>query len=475
MMAAQSGNPTTVAELLSHKAKVNDTDVDSASALTFAARNGFVEVGKLLIGAGAKIDSPDSAKETPLMAAAKNGRPEFAKLLIEHGAKVNAKDKYGRTPLILAGSYGDYPEVVKTLLDAKADSRAKDPKGHTAGDLASMHGYSESAKLLGKPVSIAVRSTKQAAVASLKLLQASMTAFNRGAACISCHQEGLGRMVTASARNHGLAVDEALNKAQLMRIRGALGFLEPLHQQALKSGEAMKQVPLIEINEVTTGDSWLLAGMAAQGDAPNGGTAAMASVLARQQMPDGAWSFALPRVPMQSSFLTFTALSIRSLNTYAPKANAAETIDRIGKAKAWLLKAEAKTSDDLAFKLLGLKWAGASADERKQAIQDLEAAQQPDGGWAQVPGMHSDAYATGQALYALKVGGAVTTSEPLYRKGVQFLLRTQDSDGSWFVNKRAIPANNYFDAGFPHGESQFASFNGTAWGTLALLETLPSK
>ena len=28
---------------------------------------------------------------------------------------------------------------------------------------------------------------------------------------------------------------------------------------------------------------------------------------------------------------------------------------------------------------------------------------------------------------------------------------------------------DYFDAGFPHGQSQFSSFNGTCWATMALL------
>ena len=52
---------------------------------------------------------------------------------------------------------------------------------------------------------------------------------------------------------------------------------------------------------------------------------------------------------------------------------------------------------------------------------------------------------------------------------MQFLLRTQEEDGSWFVNKRAMPINNYFDAAFPHGQSQYASFNATCWATMALL------
>ena len=72
----------------------------------------------------------------------------------------------------------------------------------------------------------------------------------------------------------------------------------------------------------------------------------------------------------------------------------------------------------------------------------------------------------------LGLAGGLPVTDPVYQRGVQFLLRTQEGDGSWFVNKRAIPVNNYFDAAFPHGESQFASFNGTCWATMALLQTI---
>jgi hypothetical protein len=201
----------------------------------------------------------------------------------------------------------------------------------------------------------------------------------------------------------------------------------------------------------------------------------MALVLARQQNKAGFWSFSLPRVPMQSSFFTFTALSIRSLSTYAPKANKAEIADRIKRAKGWLLNAPAKTSEDRASRLMGLVWSGATKKEMQKAIQAVRADQRPDGGWSQLPNMPSDAYATGQAMYALRLSGGMSARDAAYQRGVQYLVRTQDEDGSWFVNKRAIPANNYFDAGFPHGESQYASFNGTCWATLALLETIEGK
>jgi hypothetical protein len=246
-----------------------------------------------------------------------------------------------------------------------------------------------------------------------------------------------------------------------------------LHEQALKNPEAMKQIPLIEINEVSTMDCWILAGVAAQNQPANESTAAMALVLARQQSPAGCWTFSVPRVPMQSSFFTFTALAVQALETYGPKSHAAEIAERIRRAKQWLLSAKPQDSEDRASRLLALKWARADASDTQQAVADILADQRADGGWSQLPNLQSDAYATGQALYALHVGGGVPVEDSVYRSGLKYLLRTQDDDGSWFVNKRAMPANNYFDAGFPHGESQYASFNGTCWATLALLQTIP--
>lgn len=282
-------------------------------------------------------------------------------------------------------------------------------------------------------------------------------------------------MATSSAKLRGFKFSSEMEQAQIGRLRGALGALKPLHEQALVNPEAMKQLPLIELNELNSGYGWMMAGMAYQNDQPTAATAAIAKVMAKMQSPDGSWTFALPRVPMQSSNFTFTALAVRSLNAYAPKSEMEQTAAQIARAKEWFLKTPAISSDDLAFRLLGLKWTGATMDERESAIAELLAAQREDGGWAQLPGMRSDAYATGQAMYALAVAGGVDVSSAEYQLGAKYLLRTQDEDGSWFVNKRATPVNNYFDAEFPHGESQYSSFNGTAWATMALLELLPRK
>ena len=81
--------------------------------------------------------------------------------------------------------------------------------------------------------------------------------------------------------------------------------------------------------------------------------------------------------------------------------------------------------------------------------------------------MEPDAYATGQALYALHASGREPTTVP-YEKGVRYLLRTQLEDGTWFVRSRAFGFQPYFESGFPHGKDQFISAAATSWAAMAL-------
>jgi len=472
MMAANAGNPTLVAELIKRKANVSTKDDGGETALSFAARGGHAEVGKMLLAAGAKVNDADVEGLTPLMVASMTGHADFVKLLLSKGAKPNAKNAAGQTALVLAARYGDYPDVVKALVSGGANPKVKDTDGRLVSSVVRARGYARCASILAGPTAPpALRSTRSSVELSLKRLQSSMKTFNESATCISCHHEGLARIATGEAVARGFKIDNAVQREQSGRLHGMAMGMKPLHEQALQSPEAMKHIPLFEMNEVGTGYSWLMAGMSAHHEPASEATAAMAMVLARQQAPDGSWTFSLPRAPMQSSFFTFTALAVKAINEYAPKT--AEVAERVGKAKDWLLKTEPKSSEDRAARLLGLAWVGGDANS---VVAPIVADQRPDGGWSQSPNTQSDAYATGQALYALHVGGKMPVTDPVYQRGVRFLLRTQDSDGSWFVSKRAISANNYFDAGFPHGESQYASFNGSCWATLALLETVePAK
>src|SRR5213079_94651 len=82
--------------------------------------------------------------------------------------------------------------------------------------------------------------------------------------------------------------------------------------------------------------------------------------------------------------------------------------------------------------------------------------------------MASDAYATGEALVALRESGVVATSDRAYRTGLAYLLRTQIDDGSWIVETRSVPIQAYFESGFPYGVNQWISAAATGWATTAL-------
>jgi hypothetical protein len=143
----------------------------------------------------------------------------------------------------------------------------------------------------------------------------------------------------------------------------------------------------------------------------------------------------------------------------------------MARALSFLRKAKAGDTQDEAFKLLGLVWAGASAAEVSSQAKRVLTLQRKDGGWGQQPAMKSDAYATGQALYALQSSGAKATSAA-YRKAAQYLLRTQLEDGTWYIHSRAVGFQPYRDSGFPHGPDQFISAAATSWAVIGLAHTL---
>ena len=127
------------------------------------------------------------------------------------------------------------------------------------------------------------------------------------------------------------------------------------------------------------------------------------------------------------------------------------------------------------MQLNALASAGATADERAPYVKSLKAMQNPDGSWSPVANVRGNAYQTGEALYALHVSGDVAAKDPVYQKGVQWLLRNQLADGTWFVPTRTTPGQPHFESGFPHGASQFSSDGGSNWAAMALLFTLPDQ
>lgn len=90
---------------------------------------------------------------------------------------------------------------------------------------------------------------------------------------------------------------------------------------------------------------------------------------------------------------------------------------------------------DISFALLGLASAGVTRSEpaSKRLQELLLARQNHDGGWA-LDGKNSDAFATGQAVYTLKMAG-FSDADPAVERGIHYLLTKQSADGAWRTAK----------------------------------------
>lgn len=125
---------------------------------------------------------------------------------------------------------------------------------------------------------------------------------------------------------------------------------------------------------------------------------------------------------------------------------------------------------------MGAYWAGADRAGLKRMAAELMAEQQPDDGWAELDGRPSDAYSTGQTLLALHEAGGVAITDPAWKRGIEYLLRTQMGDGSWHVVSRLHPpapvSPTYFETGAPYGHDQFISMMGDSLAVMALAAAL---
>jgi hypothetical protein len=291
-------------------------------------------------------------------------------------------------------------------------------------------------------------------------LQRSAATFVDKRACFSCHHNALPVLTLHMARERGIAIDSSL--------------LSKVEEKTFRSGGTLDDVVQAKnLNDPTPNDSLLLMAREAAGAPADEATQVRTWRLASWQREDGHWITSDFRPPHSSSYFTATATAIRALRAYMPPAFAAERDRRIEAARNWLTNNSPASTEDAAFRLMGLIWAKAPKEEIANARRDLLAMQKSDGGWSQLPDYPSDAYSTGESVYALYESGIESP------KGIRFLLGNQASDGTWHVHTRMIsPAEvspPYFETGFPYKKDQFISYAGSCWATMALLTAIPAK
>jgi len=266
-----------------------------------------------------------------------------------------------------------------------------------------------------------------------------------------------------AARKAGVRVDEAAAEEQLKVVKTQwMGAQEPLLQRLDPPGASDTL-------------SFSLLGLAAVDYPGDAITDALVLNFAAEQTLDGSWCYgAIARSPISEGCIARAAIGARLLQLYGPPGMKVEFDRRIARARNYLLEAPTKTTDDLAMRLLGLKWVAAEKEAIGSAAKALLQQQRNDGGWAGNRYLASDAYSTAEAVYALGQSGAVAAAgDAGHRRGIEFLLKTQQADGSWHVKSRAVKFQPYFQSGFPYDHDQWISATATALATVALGNTLP--
>ncbi len=469
LIAASRMNIEAMRVLIDRKADVNLRNAAGFSALMAAAQTGRPEAVRFLLEKGADVNFHTKLNETALAYAATAGNEETVKLLLDRGADVNVQDIRGYSALLYAAGSDTMPAgVVKMLLAKGADTNAKGD-GETARQLAAKRGDSEVARVLGvsekersqlgvAPAPRGSGSEKSIAAAvapALLLLEKQSHNFIRIGGCNSCHAQDLPSAANAIARERGLPTPKEI----------------PQLPQSMHTLNPERIMDFTAASVASMG--WEMFDFGNNRIPRDEYTDAAVRYIKSMQSAAGNWdALENRRPPMNSGVYQTTALSVYTLKTYGPPAEKADTDKALARASAWLEAAHPGGGQDQAFHLMALAWSNAKPASIAAAAKALAAAQRPDGGWSQLPTMGSDAYATGQALYALNAAGGMPSTDLVYAKGVKYLLTTQAADGSWHVKTRSIWVQPYFESGFPFAHDQWISAAGTSWATIALSLTV---
>jgi ankyrin repeat protein len=302
-----------------------------------------------------------------------------------------------------------------------------------------------------------VREAAARALVAIQKAQAPWYATNKQV-CASCHHQYQPAIAYRVARDHGISLDEAIARADATK--------------TFDFTDIDKAIQYTYVIEPAVDDAYRMVAANAAGVKRNLGAAIYARLLISRQNPQGDWDGFHQRPPSSYSRVTMAALGLRAVQVYHHASQKAQADAAVARARQFLESRTPRDTEERSYQLLGLRWAGAPRAMLQNLARDLKATQRPDGGWNSVNGRESDAYSTAQALVALYDGGGVAIIDSSYQRGIQFLLKTQATDGTWHVASRLHPpaplSPPYFDAGYPGGHDQFLSMQGASWAVMAL-------
>ena len=306
---------------------------------------------------------------------------------------------------------------------------------------------------------------RESAVKSMNLLQKSAYVFTNNAKfkCASCHHNTLTAMATELAKLKGIPVVDSLEKSNV-------ATMEYTIKNVLNPNLVNDFLP---VNFVAP---YILVGLYAEKYPANSYTDLGIDYLMSQARADGSFLTESGRIPLESGDIHLAAMAIRAIQVYASPAKKNQVDGLVANTRKWLEQQTTSGQQELAFQLLGMQWCGSSHDQKMKVFKKLVSMQNDDGGWSQLPTLKSDAYATGQVLYAMYESGMAKPEDEVYQSGLKYLLKTQDDKGAWEVATRSFPIQPFVDSQFPpYNRDQFISAAATNWSVMALMNALPDK
>jgi ankyrin repeat protein len=465
MWAAYHNDVRMVRQLLERGADPNQSTY-FGNPLSHTCWSDSFEAAQVLLARGANVHARDAvANFTPLHWAAgtESPRPRLVEVLLANGADPNAA---GGEPV---GAFGLVPQTPRLIAEKRGRTAIVDAlvaAGAKGPPRAEKAAAPRRTLPDGLDHATLIASTEKALAALQTTAAKSRQSFVRHVSkqdCTSCHQQYLPMAAVGHARNRSVGFDQEAAREQI----DSLGRLtSPFFKHEYIVQTLFHPEPAHSLG-------YHLFGFVAEGVPPSARTDGMVHHMVTVQASDGRWFNNLPRPPIASGDVSATALAIHAIKHYGWPGRKEEFAASVERGRRWLWKVKAQTNEEAVFQLLGLHWAGEPAGKLAGLAQALRRQQRKDGGWAQLPVLESDAYATGQALYTL----AQTVKDPVtgaaWQRGLRFLLERQEDDGTWHVVRRAFPFQPTMGSGFPHHRDSWISAAATSWAVLALTRALP--
>ncbi|QEG15839.1 prenyltransferase/squalene oxidase repeat-containing protein [Gimesia maris] len=296
---------------------------------------------------------------------------------------------------------------------------------------------------------------------SIPLIETASAGSARERKCFTCHNQALAVLVLDEARQRGFNINPA--NFQLQVDHTAKHLKRGLENY--RAGKGQGGGP-----DTASYALWTLE---IAGQKRDEVTTAVTGYLLERDKGRPHWIRNSTRPPSMSSDANTNYFVIRALQTFGSESQQPEIKARIADARQWLLDLKPASTEERVFQLRCLQTLSADDAVQQTSVNELLKQQNADGGWSQLPEMQSDAYATGTVLVALLRSHLIDGDQPAIGKGIQYLVDTQQNDGSWHVISHAKPFQTYFETGFPHGKDQFISVTASSWATVALLLTQP--